>query len=278
MICYLFDQTRIIFPSHVAVKSVFVSVFKVRISKYPNGRLVDTIQRLQPVSLRQIASYLHISAAKIKQELDSIECRKQLINGVLTYSIDEPTVDDDICVDDIIEEDFESYMISSNLVPKVKEKTVAPCFSFSPVPKSLKLKYPPIKSTPILKTCKPFKIPNIDLNFIIPSRNEFIYKTFIHGVEFYVTFINDFKLTVPCLESIPILRRVDSDMINVNLLILAGKLSNEEGNVVLSLEYSRVRNRLGSWVLLARGRSLCASLLLENLLDEFLGRSIARHF
>ncbi|KAJ3100980.1 hypothetical protein HDU97_001736 [Phlyctochytrium planicorne] len=82
-------------------------------------------------------------------------------------------------------------------------------------------------------------------------------------------------------KGIPIVRRVDNDMINATLLLHAGGLSTDrEKSIVLSLERAKTRNRrqgspmFGTWIPLARAREMARSLCLDSKLELFLDDSL----
>ncbi|TPX63809.1 hypothetical protein SpCBS45565_g06336 [Spizellomyces sp. 'palustris'] len=84
-------------------------------------------------------------------------------------------------------------------------------------------------------------------------------------------------------SAIPLLRRVDNNMVNATLLLHAGGLvTDKERSIVLSLERGRARCRkkgsglYGTWIPLARARHLARSFCLENRLSLFLSDGFGR--
>ncbi|KAJ3099291.1 hypothetical protein HDU96_010750 [Phlyctochytrium bullatum] len=144
----------------------------------------------------------------------------------------------------------------------------------------------------------PVSIDHTEL-FLIPSMVAMpestgqIWMTTIEGVYVYITWVQEPAASAASVpptttgidepgRGVPILRRVDNDMVNATLLLHAGGLSTDrEKSIVLSLERSRVRNRregsalFGTWIPLSRAReiarSLCLNPRLETFLDDGLG-------
>ncbi|KAJ3382731.1 hypothetical protein HDU84_004085 [Entophlyctis sp. JEL0112] len=131
---------------------------------------------------------------------------------------------------------------------------------------------------------------------LIPAANvteSLMWMTTIDGVFVYITWIGENIIKIPSFTSqspsgavnfhlptgngLPILRRVDSGMVNASQLLNAGGLTTErEGSVVLSLERFKKRHRhhtsalRGTWIPLSRARELARTLSLDNRLRMFL--------
>ncbi|KAI8823015.1 uncharacterized protein EV422DRAFT_494199, partial [Fimicolochytrium jonesii] len=76
---------------------------------------------------------------------------------------------------------------------------------------------------------------------------------------------------------VPVLRRVDNNMVNATLLLHAGGMvTDRERSIVLSLERGRARCRkkgsglYGTWIPLARARHLARTFCLQQKLGGFL--------
>ncbi|KAJ3211007.1 hypothetical protein HDU82_006916 [Entophlyctis luteolus] len=131
---------------------------------------------------------------------------------------------------------------------------------------------------------------------LIPAANvteSLMWMTTIDGVFVYITWIGENIIKIPSSTSqspsgavnfhlptgngLPILRRVDSGMVNASQLLNAGGLTTErERSVVLSLERFKKRHRhhtsalRGTWIPLSRARELARTLSLDNRLRMFL--------
>ncbi|KAJ3163536.1 hypothetical protein HDU86_000117 [Geranomyces michiganensis] len=82
---------------------------------------------------------------------------------------------------------------------------------------------------------------------------------------------------------VPLLRRVDNNMVNATLLLHAGGLvTDKERSIVLSLERGRARCRkkgsglYGTWIPLNRARHLARTFCLQSKLGGFLGEGVTK--
>ncbi|TPX40847.1 hypothetical protein SeLEV6574_g06377 [Synchytrium endobioticum] len=116
----------------------------------------------------------------------------------------------------------------------------------------------------------------------LPCTSPPIYLTSIDGVGLYITWLK----TYPHQQrGVPLMRRVDSDLVHgATLLFAGGMITERERSIVLSLERGRVRFKIpesplsGTWVSLYRARGLASSCCLDAVLELLLSDDLNSYF
>ncbi|TPX31026.1 hypothetical protein SmJEL517_g05560 [Synchytrium microbalum] len=109
-----------------------------------------------------------------------------------------------------------------------------------------------------------------------------IYIAVVDGVGLYITWL---KASSPQEQhGIPLMRRLDTDMVHgATLLYAGGMFTEKERSIVLSLERGRVRHKghsplMGTWISLFRARNLASTCSLDAVLEQFLSDDLSSYF